>query len=99
MRIKDKVICVDSFKLEHTREQLEKDCPNFVVKGKHYTIRAIRDFEFVESVLLEEIENPVLYFKSVNGNVEPGFKPSRFRKLKEDEVESEVNENKLVNIE
>lgn len=86
MQVGNKVVCVDSFIQEHTREQIAKDCPNFVVKDKHYTIRAIRDFDFVESVLLEEIENPVLYFKSVNANVEPGFKKSRFKLLQEDVV-------------
>jgi hypothetical protein len=99
MKVGSKVICVDSFIQEHTREQIAKDCPNFVVKGKHYTIRAIRDFDFVESVLLEEVENPILYFKAVNANVAPGFKKSRFRLLKEDEVSAEkIEQENLIEI-
>jgi hypothetical protein len=86
MKVGSLVVCVDSFILPETREQIAKDCPNFVVKGKHYTIREIRDFDFVQSVLVEELINPILYFKSVGQNLESGFKISRFAELQEDEV-------------
>lgn len=94
MKVGNKAVCVDSFILPETREQIAKDCPNFVVKGKHYTIREIRDFDFVQSVLVEELANPILYFKAIGQAVESGFKISRFRLLKDNEVmvEEEVEE-------
>lgn len=39
MCIGQKVVCIDSFILPETREQIAIDCPNFVVKGKHYVVR------------------------------------------------------------
>lgn len=87
MKVNDKVVCVDDYIFPETREQIAKDCPNFVVKGKTYTIREIRDFDFIVSILVEEITNPVLFFKSVNANVESGFKSERFRKI---EVKTET---------
>jgi hypothetical protein len=94
MKVGSLVVCVDSFILPETREQIAKDCPNFVVKGKHYTIRAIRDFDFVQSVLVEELTNPILYFNAIGKSVESGFKISRFAELQEDEVlvQEEVEE-------
>ena len=97
MKIGDRVVCVDSFIQEHTREQIAKDCPNFVVKGQIYRIREIRDFDFIQSVLVEELTNPILYFKAIGKSVESGFRLDRFRPLKEDEVtvEEEVEESVL----
>lgn len=92
MRIGQKVVCIDSFILPETREQIAIDCPNFVVKGKYYVVRDIRDFEFVQSVLVQELHNPILYFKAIGKSVESGFKLSRFAELEDDKVEEQVEE-------
>ena len=89
MRIGQKVVCIDSFILPETREQIAKDCPNFVIKDKIYRIRGIRNFEFVQSVLVEELHNPILYFKAIDKSVESGFKLSRFAELEDDKVNVE----------
>jgi hypothetical protein len=96
MRIGQKVTCIDSFILPETREQIAKDCPNFVVQGKHYTVREIRDFDFVQSVLVEELTNPILYFNAIGKSVESGFKISRFAELQEDEVAVNVKKEVFV---
>lgn len=90
MKIGQKIVCVDSSKLEHTVSELNSDVPNWIQKDKHYTIRGFNDSDFVVGVLLEEVRNPLKYFKLVNKVLEPSFKMDRFRELEEDEVESEV---------
>ena len=82
----EKVVCFDSSMQPHTVEELKLDCPNWVKKDAKYTIRAIIDHDFVVGVLLEEISNPLKYFKVVDKVLEPAFASWRFRKLKEDEV-------------
>jgi hypothetical protein len=87
----DKVVCIDDAMLPHTVEQLKKDVPNWVKKDEKYTIRAILDNRgIVTGLLLEEIDNPVLYFDLIGGFQEPAFAQWRFRKLKPSEVELEV---------
>ena len=86
MKVGQRVICIDDSKLPHTIEELNNDVPNWVTKGTIYTIREIMDHDFVVSILLSEIYNTPKFFKSVNKVLEPGFKISRFRELKEDEV-------------
>jgi len=90
----DRVVCVDSSKLQHTCNELSADVPNWVVEGSHYTIREIREHDFgAVGVLLEEIRNKPRYFRLIDGTMEPMFKISRFRRLKPKEVEvlEEVN--------
>lgn len=83
--IGEKVICVDDSKQPHTVEELTKDVPNWVKKGEKYTIRGIQDHDFVVALLLEEISNPLKYFRLVNKVLEPGFMTSRFEKIVEKE--------------
>jgi predicted ThiF/HesA family dinucleotide-utilizing enzyme len=89
----EKVVAVNVAKQPHTIEELNIDVPNWIVKGKIYTIRQINDYDFVQSLLLEEVVNPMKYFKVLNKVVEPGFLIERFRKLQPDEVE--VKEEQL----
>lgn len=87
-----RVICVDDSLQPHTVEELKKDVPNFVKKGQKYTIRDIVDHDFVVGVRLEEVTNPIAYFKIIGRAIEPCFASWRFRALQEDEVEVEVEQ-------
>ena len=96
----ERVMCVDSSKAPHTVEELNADVPNWVIKGDRYTIRGFNENDgIVVGVLLEELVNPVKFFKLVNRVQEPAFAQWRFRKLtpsesfeeeETDEVESEL---------
>jgi hypothetical protein len=89
--IGERVVCVDDSMQPHTVEELKKNVPNWVKKDDEYTIRAILDNRgIVTGVLLEEIDNPVLYFDKIGGFQEPAFAEWRFRKLKPNESMVEV---------
>jgi hypothetical protein len=92
MRVGSRVQCVDDSLQPHTVEELKKDVPNFVRKGRIYTVRSIEDLDFVVGIRVEEIVNPPIYFKLINRAIEPCFASWRFRELQEDEVEAEVEE-------
>jgi hypothetical protein len=95
--IGEKVICVDASKQAHTIDELNKDVPNWVKQGERYTIRGFTDNNgIVEAVWLEEIVNPLKFFKLINRLQEPAFAIWRFRKLRPDEVKEEVNIDELV---
>jgi hypothetical protein len=85
--IGDRVVCVDSSKQPHTAEELTTDVPNWVVKDKQYTIRAISHHDFgAIGVLLEEVVNQPKYFKLVGKVMEPMFAEWRFRRLEESKL-------------
>lgn len=92
MKIGSKVVCVDASMQPHTVEELKRDVPSWLIKGKTYTVRDIVDHDFVVGIRLEEIVNPPIYFKVINKVIEPCFASWRFRELQEDEVEAEVEE-------
>ena len=81
IEVGDVVVCIDAAKQPHTVEELNRDVPNWVQQDQKYTVRAILDHDFVVGILLEEIENPVKYFKVVDKFLEPAFAHWRFRKL------------------
>jgi len=91
-QIGDRVVCVDASKQAHTVEELNQDVPNWIQKGQKYVIRGFSDYDFVVAVYLEEIRNPLKYFKVINRMAEPGFRTDRFRKLEPAEVAQEVEE-------
>ena len=94
LEIGERVICIDSAKKPHTREELEKDMPNWVVKDEKYTIRGFTSNKgIVDGLWLEEIKNPHKYFKLIDRIQECCFATWRFRKLEPAEMEEEVNEN------
>jgi len=99
-QIGDKVICVNDYKNPETREELLIDMPNWVKKGEKYTVRGFLDSDFVVGVYLEEVKNPVKYFKLINKVAEGAFATWRFEKLKEDKVtiEKEIKIREEVNI-
>ena len=76
----DKILCIDDSMAEHTRLELSKDVPNWVKKGEEYTIREVYENKgIVLGILLEEISNPVKFFKLINRFQEPAFADWRFR--------------------
>ena len=89
MKIGSKVICIDdSLKQGLNMEEFHRDFYQWVKKGEEYTIRAIDDNDgLVVSVLLEEIKNPIRYFKTIGRFKESSFRIERFR-----EIETEVME-------
>ena len=93
--IGERVVCVSDEKQAHTVEELNKDVPNWIKKGKKYTVRGFNDWDFVVGVLLEEIRNEPKYFKVVNRLAEPAFASWRFRKLEPNEVEQESEVEEL----
>lgn len=92
MEVGDKVVCVSAAMQPHTVEELTKDVPNWVKKDETYTIREILDHDFVVAVLLEEIVNPIKYFKVLDRTMEPAFAIVRFRKI---ETQEAVHEEEL----
>jgi hypothetical protein len=98
LSIGDKVVCIDSSMQPHTVAELLKDCPNWVVKDKQYTIRDIVDSDFVVGVRLEELVNPPRWFKLVNRYMEPTFRIDRFRKIEEVTKEISVEQEELITL-
>ena len=95
--IGETVICCKDYKLPHTREELEIDCPNFVKKGEKYKIREFHENDgIVLGVLVEELINPLRYFRLINRVKESSFRADRFRKLRADEVAEEVLQEEKV---
>lgn len=91
--IGDRVLCKDSAKRPETQEELSQDVPNWVVKGQKYTVRGFTDNDgIVEGVWLEEIVNPVKFFRLLNRVSEPSFAIWRFEKMVEDFAEERVEQ-------
>ena len=89
--IGDKVICIDDAMRSHTIEELKKTVPNWVKKGKEYTIRGFQENDGIAlGILLEEITNPPIRIIILNRVQEPAFADWRFRKKKPNEQEVEV---------
>lgn len=87
----DKVVCVDSSIQPEAIEEIKKTVPNWVKKDQEYTIRAINNNRgIVTGILLEEIDNPVIFIKLICKFQEPAFAEFRFRKLKSNESMVEV---------
>ena len=91
--IGDRVLCTDDSVQPHTAQELKVDMPAWVKKGEKYTIRGfVENDGIVPGVYLEEVTNPVRFFKLLNRSQEGAFRIDRFRKLQEDEVEAEVEQ-------
>ena len=92
----DRVICIDSSMQPEAVEELKRTVPNWVKKDEKYTIREIKTNRGIATgVLLEEIDNPVIFFKLLGCFQEPAFAEWRFRKLKSNESLVEVSEKVL----
>jgi hypothetical protein len=87
----DKVVCIDDSIRPEALEEIKRSVPNWVKKDQEYTIRAINNNRgIVTGILLEEIDNPIIFFKIVGKFQEPAFAEWRFRKLKPSESMVEV---------
>ena len=90
------VVCISDGKQSHTIEELNKDVPNWIKKGKKYTIRGFTSNDgIVDGVWLEEVVNIPIYFKLLGRTQEPAFALWRFRKLEKSEVleEEDITES------
>ena len=91
--IGDRVVCVDDSMQPEIIQELKKNVPNWVKKYNEYTVRAILTNRGIATgILVEEIDNPILYFDLIGGFQEPAFADWRFRKLKPTENMVEVVE-------
>ena len=91
--IGETVICIDASMQTHTIEELSKDVPNWITQDKKYIIRGFHDNDgIVLGVLLEEVVNPIRFFKLINKFQEPAFAVWRFRKLNPSEVNVNIEE-------
>jgi len=98
LAIGDKVICIDSSMQAHTVAELLKDVPNWVIKGKQYTIRDIVDSDFVVGIRLEELTNPSRWFQLIGKYMEPAFATWRFRKVEETTIEISIEQEELIEL-
>jgi len=100
-KVGDKIQCIDDSIQGHTLLELSKDMPNWITKGTEYTIREINDNKgIVLGILLEEVSNPVKYFKLVGRFQEPAFAQWRFRKIADAPIKLErLDEVKVTNLE
>lgn len=91
--IGEQVVCINASMQAHTIEELSKDVPNWIVQDKKYIIRGFNENDgIVLGVLLEEVVNPIRFFKLINKFQEPAFAEWRFRKLKPSEVDVKIEE-------
>lgn len=91
--IGEQVVCIDASMQTHTIEELSKDVPNWITQDKKYIIRGFHDNDgIVLGVLLEEVVNPIRFFKLINKFQEPAFAVWRFRKLNPSEVDVKIEE-------
>jgi hypothetical protein len=89
--IGDRVVCIDASMQPSTIEELKKDVPNWLRQDEKYTVRGFNENDgIVLGILLEEIRNMPIYFKLLGRVQEPAFADWRFRKMRPNEVESEV---------
>lgn len=92
----DRVVCVDSSMQPEAIEELKRTVPNWVKKDEEYTIREVKlNRGIATGVLLDEIDNPVIFIALIGGFQEPAFAEWRFRKLKPNESLVEVSQEVL----
>lgn len=96
MKVGSKVICVDD-SIANV-EEFKRDFHNWVKKGDEYHIREIDDNDgLVTSVLLEEIKNPIRYFKTIGRAKESSFRMDRFREIEDAVIESKSRTESVLN--
>jgi len=96
MKVGSKVVCIEDTIQQNKIVEISLHYPNWVVKGKHYTIRHVLKVITTEgylklSVLLEEIHNPQIEKVIPGLFVEPRFDAERFREL-QDPLEESIPE-------
>ena len=92
----DRVVCIDDSIQPEAVEEIKRTVPNWVKKDQEYTIRGVNNNRGIATgLLLEEIDNPVIFIKLICKFQEPAFAEWRFRKLKPNENMVEVNQEVL----
>lgn len=82
----DRVVCIDASMQPEAVEELKRTVTNWVKKDEEYIIRKIKTNRGIATgVLLDEIDNSVLFIALIGGFQEPSFAECRFRKLKSNE--------------
>ena len=79
----DTVICIND---EPVHPEIMKHFSHWIQKGKVYKIRATREWNGKQSVLLQGIKNPPMYNPELFGQCEPGYASERFRKADNDDI-------------
>ena len=101
MEIGQKVVCVDDSIKPGKEEFVRIAYPQWVTKGKTYTIRDIIDNnDIVTGIVLKEVINGSIYIHLINDYQEPAFRANRFRELDEfEDLEETEEEQETVLIE
>lgn len=96
MKVGTRVICVDDSIRPEMVQWQRQYCPNWVKKDEKYTIREFDSNDgIVDGVLLEEVENRVIYLIKWDRFIEPRFATWRFRELEGDVQDAELIEETL----
>ena len=91
MRPGDTVICIDDAIKADKIEFVSAAYPNWIKKGNKYTIRRILlNDDIVPGILLNEVENPLIFIHLLNKVQEPAFGMFRFAKFAHDRATNTV---------
>jgi len=87
----DTVICIDDSIKADKIEFVSAAYPNWIKKGRKYTVRDILDNDdIVPGLLLEEVRNPLIFIHLINKVQEPAFGMFRFAKFAHDRATNTV---------
>ena len=76
MNLGEKIICINVTRLDGVDYTMFK---NWIVEGQTYHVKRIEgSMSGDKRLLLDEVNNPAVYFPSLGGKVETGFSCSRF---------------------
>lgn len=85
--MKSKLLCIDDSIKADQLEFVSLVYPNWVKKGRHYTIRQVLENDgIVTGVLLNEVKNDPIFQKLLGRDQEPAFRLSRFVEITECET-------------
>jgi hypothetical protein len=79
----DTIVCIDA---RETHPEIMKHFTHWLTEGKIYKVRGTREFNGIQSVLLEGLKNPPMYNPELFGHCEPGYASIRFRKATSDDI-------------
>ena len=97
MKKGDRVVCIDASIKPGKLAYVGYAYPNWIKEGETYTVRGFNDNDgIVHGILLEEVTNPLKFFKLINRFQEPSFRLDRFRKLAPSEVKQNVEQFETV---
>ena len=95
----DEVICVDDTIKPEMLLAVASYFPNWVTKGKKYTVRGFTDNDgIVDGIWLEEVINPEIFIKLINRTQEPAFGLFRFAKTEKIAQKETIKEEQYARI-